>query len=443
MIRAAPWLALLAGILAACAMPPVAPDRPARPTLPGLGSALAPGPVLQANRDIAEDLADLVFGRESGLTLTRLTRFETPVRVSLATVPPAGFADDLAALITRLRDEARIDIALAGPAEPGNIVIDFAPAAEIAAVFPGAQCFVIPAARDWAGFRRDLALALLPDWDALDSLTGAGLFLPADGEAETLRECLEEELAQALGPANDLFRLRDSVFNDDNVHSRLTRFDILVLRTLYDPGLHSGMTRARAVAAARAVLDRINPAGRGIARRAGLRPAPEWERIMRSLFEDPAPRARRIAALRRAVRLAQRFPQPDHRLATTLDFLATLEYPDRPELAEGLLARALDSLERHDDPQGLRAATIRLHLAQLRMRLGRPAEALALADAALPALVAHDAAGNIARALALRTAALATLGRAEEARISAVDSSAWQDYVRGSRPIRPPAGGRR
>ena len=48
------------------------------------------------------------------------------------------------------------------------------------------------------------------------------VFLPADAAPQELRDCLHEEIAQALGPLNDLYRLPDSIFNDDNVHTVLT-----------------------------------------------------------------------------------------------------------------------------------------------------------------------------------------------------------------------------
>jgi hypothetical protein len=212
---------------------------------------------------------------------------------------------------------------------------------------------------------------------------------------------------------------------------------MLVLRALYDPRLRTGMRRDEALRAARIVLDEINPEGRRLAPRTGLRPAPEWERILLGLFGSGEPLAAQIAGMRRALRMAERFAQPDHRLATTLDFLAALEFTERPELAEGLLVRALASLEQHVNPEGLRAATIRLYLAQVRMRLEKPAEALAMAEAALPALAAHDAAAHIAQALAVRTAALRALGREADAAQSDVDSRAWADYVRGREPVRP------
>jgi hypothetical protein len=41
------------------------------------------------------------------------------------------------------------------------------------------------------------------------------------------------------------------VFNDDNIHAVLTSFDMLILRTYYDPALRNGMTRGQAAATPR------------------------------------------------------------------------------------------------------------------------------------------------------------------------------------------------
>ena len=48
------------------------------------------------------------------------------------------------------------------------------------------------------------------------------------------------------GTLNDLYRLPNSVFNDDNIHAVLTGFDMLVLRTTYTPELRNGIGRVQA-----------------------------------------------------------------------------------------------------------------------------------------------------------------------------------------------------
>lgn len=54
--------------------------------------------------------------------------------------------------------------------------------------------------------------------------------------------CIHEELAQAMGLANDSRTARPSIFNDDQEFGLLTEHDELLLRILYDPRLRTGMT---------------------------------------------------------------------------------------------------------------------------------------------------------------------------------------------------------
>ena len=54
--------------------------------------------------------------------------------------------------------------------------------------------------------------------------------------------CIHEEIAQALGLANDSAFARPSIFNDDEEFGRLTSHDELLLRILYDPRMKTGMS---------------------------------------------------------------------------------------------------------------------------------------------------------------------------------------------------------
>lgn len=58
--------------------------------------------------------------------------------------------------------------------------------------------------------------------------------------------CMHEEIAQALGLANDSPRARPSIFNDDEEFAMLTGHDELLLRILYSPDLRAGMTETEA-----------------------------------------------------------------------------------------------------------------------------------------------------------------------------------------------------
>jgi len=62
---------------------------------------------------------------------------------------------------------------------------------------------------------------------------------------------------------NGLYHLPYSVFNDDNLHTVLTGFDMMMLKAYYSPELRSGMTRGQVAQALPYILNRINPAGNG------------------------------------------------------------------------------------------------------------------------------------------------------------------------------------
>ncbi len=65
--------------------------------------------------------------------------------------------------------------------------------------------------------------------------------------------CINEELSQAMGLANDSPVARPSIFNDDEEYATLTYHDELLLRMLYDPRFTTGMSAAEAAPIARRI----------------------------------------------------------------------------------------------------------------------------------------------------------------------------------------------
>ena len=65
--------------------------------------------------------------------------------------------------------------------------------------------------------------------------------------------CIHEELAQALGLANDSRTARPSIFNDDDEFALLTGHDELLLKMLYDPRLSTGLTAQEAAPVTRII----------------------------------------------------------------------------------------------------------------------------------------------------------------------------------------------
>ncbi len=71
---------------------------------------------------------------------------------------------------------------------------------------------------------------------------GAVILIKAEHSGLMRESCIQEEMAQALGLANDSPKARPSIFNDDEEFALMTRHDELLLEMLYDPRLSIGMT---------------------------------------------------------------------------------------------------------------------------------------------------------------------------------------------------------
>jgi Protein of unknown function (DUF2927) len=71
------------------------------------------------------------------------------------------------------------------------------------------------------------------------------------------QSCLQEELAQGLGLANDSPDARPSIFNDDEEFALLTLQDRLLLHMLYDARLRPGMTPEQATPIVREIAEEM------------------------------------------------------------------------------------------------------------------------------------------------------------------------------------------
>ena len=92
----------------------------------------------------------------------------------------------------------------------------------------------------------------------VESLAVVGTNIPAH-----IRDhCLLEELTQTLGLLGDACHYRPSLFCDGagTYDTDLTEADEILLRTLYDPRLKSGMTAAEAMPIARRVIAELTAA---------------------------------------------------------------------------------------------------------------------------------------------------------------------------------------
>ncbi|MEM6374983.1 MAG: DUF2927 domain-containing protein [Pseudomonadota bacterium] len=423
-------------LLAACTAP-TGPETPARaevgaaPDLSGLKmfAATNPGPPTRSNRDIARDFVDLSFELESGRVLPRLTRFEGPITLRVTGRPSPTLTRDLDQLLSRLRREARIDITrVAGPA--ANITIEAVSRAQIRAALPRAACFVVPNIDNLSEYRR-LRTNRATNWALLDTRQKIAIFVPNDAAPQEVRDCLHEELAQALGPLNDLYRLSDSVFNDDNVHTVLTRFDMLILRAYYDPALRSGMSRAEVINALPPILARLNPRGETIASRPASATPRAWIEAIQTALGPGARHSQRISAARNALNIAEEMRWSDHRRAFSHFAMGRLVQTNDPELAHTHFEIA-ETFYRQTPGTELHRAYSATHLAayQIHKRQGRAA--IALITPHLATAERYENAALLATLMLLRAEALDLSGRASEAQAVRLDSLGWARYGFGT-----------
>lgn len=421
--------------VAGCASVPVedTPTRASTPQteLPAMNIFTRPQPAAptRSNSNIAADFLDLHFQLESGRTLPTFTRFETPVTVRVTGHPPSSFGPDLVRLLMRLRKEAGIDIKLVNDPN-ASLTIEVVPRADIQKALPKAACFVVPnvsSLREYRNNRRSPRT----DWTKLQSRDRLAIFVPGDASPQELRDCLHEELAQAIGPLNDLYRLPDSVFNDDNVHTVLTGFDMLILRVGYAPELKNGMTRDQVAERLPAILARENPRGVHVPA-TPVDPTPrQWiAAVQTALGPDASIPGRQTAAIQTA-RIAAARGWRDHRRAFSLYMLGRMNQPYDPVAAQSQFSDALSMLG-HSPSTDLHRAYITTQTAAYALSLNDAPEVLRQVTPMIPVAKRHENAALLSTLMLLQAEALDMTGQANQARAVRLDSLGWARYGFGS-----------
>ncbi|WP_242500461.1 DUF2927 domain-containing protein [Tropicimonas sp. IMCC6043] len=387
-------------------------------------------PSVRTNRQLAGDFLALTFELESGREVPRFTRFEGEIPIELRGAAAPSVRRDLDRLIGRLQREANVPVRAARPGETAKIVVEVLPRRTLQRAVPQAACFVVPRVRGWDEFRAARRTDTV-DWTTLESREVASVFLPGDVSPQEARDCLHEEIAQALGPLNDLYRLPDSVFNDDNFHTVLTGFDMLMLRVTYDPALANGMGQPQVAAILPSILDRLNPAGA----RKGPPPSPPTPHIWSEAIEDAlgprgAPAYRRAQAAR-AVDLAREAGWHDTRMAFSLYAYGRLTLADQPEKALTAFLESYEIYRSLPDAQ-IQAAHVAMQIAAFTLSAGQAQATLELIDESLPAVRAAENAALLSTLLMMRAEALDLLGRVAEARGLRQEALGWARYGFGS-----------
>ena len=423
--------AMVLALTTACTEVPQGPE-PILLEFPAMRSfhQATPTPPQRPNSEIAQDFLDLAFRMESGQPLPILTRFETPITVRTSGAMPPQMSQDLDALLARLRNEAQIDIRRTN-ARQANIVIEAVTQRQLQAVAPAAACFVVPRVQSWAELRRSRNNGAL-EWATLARRETAAIFIPVDTPPQEARDCLHEELAQGLGPLNDLYRLPDSVYNDDNMHAVLTGFDMLILRVFYDRELRSGMSRADVAARLPGILARLNPRGQ----RGGgdtAQPTPRaWITAIETALSGSGSENARRAAAGRAVTIGDQIGWGGPRAGFAQYAYGRLQISN--DSSQALIAfnaanRAYSSSSLTD----IHAAHVAVQMAAFTLQRGDAEATIAITDAAIPVARRYENASLLALLMMFKAEALDIQGNTTDGMALRVDSLAWARYGFGSR----------
>lgn len=372
----------------------------------------------RSNDEIYQDFMDLSFKLETGRELDLFSRFSVPLTVRvMGAVPPTAMTD-LAVVLSRLRSEAGLSIETVTTGQAA-FAIEFLPQRELQARARDAACFVAPRVSSWAEYRGASAHTI--NWTDYARRERAAIFIPSDTSPQEVRDCLNEELAQALGPLNDLYRLPDSVFNDDNIEGVLTGFDMAILRATYSDRLQPGMTKTAVAQLLPAVLADVNPSGNKSGGGTAPTPRAYGEAIQRALGHAGFG-AGRLAAAEEALSFSQGWQ--DWR--TAFAWMAVGRVTPDPTTAQQAFHNA--SLLYHGLGLSLHAANADLQLSMFALRDGRWADAVRIADGAAPGAISGQNAALLASLLMVKASALERMGKGAEAAAVRLDSLGWARY---------------
>lgn len=386
----------------------------------------APVPPANSNAQLARDFLDLTFHLENGDTVPAFSRIEGPITIRVLAKAPTTLSNDLDQLIERLRREARLDVRRVASDQPASITVEPMPQRQIQNVAPTAACFVRPNVSSWKEYR-----ARRNDprthWDRLTERKSMAIFLPNDVSPQEVRDCLHEEIAQGLGPVNDIYRLSTSIFNDDNFHAVLTGYDMLMLRVAYDRTLVSGMSRQQVAQRLPSILTRINPRGGAgdIAPPAIQMGA--WERAIAQATSPRGSTSRKLAAAQRAVDLAMRAGARDPRLAFSYYVLGRQSLATDPNGALKAFLTAGSIYQKRPD-SALQEAHVALQVAAFQLSAGRAEIAEQLVNQNLATVQKAEHASLLSLLLLVKAEALELQEKPLEAAQVRRDALAWGRY---------------
>jgi hypothetical protein len=435
------FLVSMLALTAACMPAQVAPKPAAQPTIaaaaaipgfPGLGAALPAGHTGFDNASLARLFTSLSHDTEWGARRQHLVRYEVPVSVGMEGPAAARHFDFLDGFLGQIGRNS--GVAIARNSGPENLHIRLVGTAKFNKLLPTAFCVVAQGDVSWEAFADNPshhgAQALL----AAERISQMTIFIPETAPPYLVRNCLLEEIPQALGLANDLYGLGSSIFNDDAAHLWPTKLDYLMLRVLYAPEMVTGLDRRETEARALVVLNRINPTGINAPPLPLLRQRSlgDWPELIQRVFSRDASEREIRDYAQRALTIVEAYApmsaQHCHTLITAGRVLSRPE-PERALQLFGQARRVCDSAHGVSD---VRHARIKLETACALLRLDRYGEVIAVAEAIWPVLAAHGQDERLAALYTMQSDALAAIEPGSpRAKSAAKLAAGWNAYALG------------
>jgi hypothetical protein len=429
-------------VQAASATPVSAPFSAPLPVFPKLGSALPAGHTAYDNASLARLFTVLTHEMEGRARRPVLVRFETPISVGVEGLAEEGLNAFLDDFLARLRSNSNIAITQ-GPA-PNNLHIRFVDGGRFKKTLRSANCVIAQGDVSWKRFSTyPLAYSASKAAKAL-RIEQMTIFIPNTSRPYLMRNCLLEEVPQALGLSNDLFGLADSSFNDDGAHVWPTKLDYLMLRVLYAPEMTTGLDRRQTKSRALVLLDRFNPMGRNAPPlpRLNQRALEEWSYLIGRVFTRGVSQSNIREDVGKALQVVQAAAPGSAQHCFTLVTAGRVLSRPEPERALLLLNRARQVCDAAHGVSDIRYARIQLEEACALQRLGRYDEVVTMAESIWPVLAAHGQDRPLAALYTLQSEALDAMEPSSpQARTARRLAVAWTAYAMG--PGRRAAGCRR
>jgi tetratricopeptide (TPR) repeat protein len=360
-----------------------------------------------------------------------LTRFEGPGSIAITPSAPAHVVRELDRLIARLRTEAGVNIRRISEGN-ANIYVETIPKKQLQSMIPTAACFVVPNVSGWADYRRNRFKNTV-DWTQLESREKITVFMPNDIAPQESRDCLHEEIAQALGPVNDLYRLPDSVYNDDNFNIALTSYDMLILKAYYSPEIRNGMSKSQVASILPGLLARLNPVGQALPAAHLQQTSKDWVRAIETTLGPNASSAKRRSAAFRAVRIAKTKGYNDHRLGFAYFARAQISMRNDPRLAASDFGQAYSIFRTLFGPSDIHTAQAAVQMASLAISSGKYDDALGYLNDSIPAARKSQNGSLLFSLLAMKSEVYDGLGRYADAQTLKQEAISWAYYGLGSR----------